>query len=280
MPTFFKRLLRTLDAKKTQMRYVRALAPHLSQLHAAFAERATTGPLTPPEHELLKNALAFSALNADAVAVPRADLTAIPLSASLPEALALFAETHHSRLPVMGAGLDDIRGFVLLKDVVGYLHQPAAFSLSPLIRTLPVVPEVMPLPRVLQHMKRTKVPLVLVADEFGGTSGLITLRDILEQLVGDIADESEAVPLMQDLTGGRYRVAGETPLTELDKHWGTTLAALEDEDTTTIGGLVMRAAQHIPTVGEVVQLTPHIIAEVAATDGRRIESVVVTMPQV
>ncbi len=247
-----------------------ALRPHLPQLYAAFAERELA-PLTHHERELLENALAFGALVADDVAVPRASIIAAPAAAKLPEVLNLFAETQHSRLPVMGRDLDDMKGFVLLKDVIQHLQEPETFNLLNLLRPLTVVPESMPLPRVLQQMKRSKVPLVLVTDEFGGTSGLISLKDILEQLVGAIADENaDQAEAIVSLGAQRYRIKGETPLAEIDRVLGTTLAAQENEDATTMAGLVLQAAQHIPAVGEVVTLQGGLLAETTEADGRRV----------
>jgi magnesium and cobalt transporter len=172
---------------------------------------------------------------------------------------------------VVGNSLDDLKGFVLLKDVIQHLQQPATFQLSALLRPLTVVPETMPLPRVLQQMKRAKVPFVLVADEFGGTSGLISLKDILEQLVGSIADENaDQAEAIVSLGGQRYRIRGETALTEVDRVLGTQLAAQEQDDVTTLAGLVMQAAQHIPSKGEVVTLGGGLRAETTETDGRRV----------
>ncbi|MCA3244450.1 MAG: CBS domain-containing protein, partial [Alphaproteobacteria bacterium] len=209
-------LREALAARQQFLHQAEALRPHLPQLYAAFAEREMA-PLTHHERELLENALAFGALVADDVAVPRAEIIAAKETASLPEVLALFAESQHSRLPVVGNSLDDLKGFVLLKDVIQHLQEPATFQLSALLRPLTVVPETMPLPRVLQQMKRAKVPFVLVADEFGGTSGLISLKDILEQLVGSIADENaDQAEAIVSLGGQRYRIRGETALTEVD----------------------------------------------------------------
>jgi CBS domain containing-hemolysin-like protein len=131
---------------------------------------------------------------------------------------------------------------------------------------------------VLQQMKRAKVPLVLVTDEFGGTSGLISLKDILEQLVGSIADENaDQAEAIVSLGGHRYRVRGETPLAQVDRMLGTKLSGQEHEAVTTLAGLVMHAAQHIPAKGEVVTLGHGISAETTETDGRRVLLITLTL---
>jgi magnesium and cobalt transporter len=279
MKKFFSNLQENLAAKREFLRQAEALRPHLPQLYAAFAER-DMAPLTHHERELLENALAFGALVADDVAVPRASIIAAPEVASLNEVLHLFAETQHSRLPVMGRDLDDLKGFVLLKDVIQHLQTPTEFTLTTLLRPLTVVPESMPLPRVLQQMKRTKVPFVLVADEFGGTSGLISLKDILEQLVGSIADENtDQAEAILSLGSSRYRIKGETPLADIDRSLGTNLNEAKHEDATTLAGLVLQAAQHIPAKGEVVTLPGGLLAETTETDGRRVLLVTLSLPK-
>lgn len=279
MKFILRRAREAVSRRQTLWAQAKALAPHLPQLHAAFAGR-DAHPLTHSERELLENALAFGALTADDVAVPRADIKAVEETATLPEVLAQFAESHHSRLPVIGETLDDLKGFVLLKDAIAHLEKPEAFNLKTMLRPLTVVPETMPLPRVLQHMKRAKVPFVLVTDEFGGTSGLISLKDILEQLVGNIADESAPqAEAMVSLGGGRYRVRGETPLADLDRVLGTNLDTHEDVDVTTLAGLVMKTAQHIPILGEKITLPHNLSAEVTDTDGRRLLLLTLTLPK-
>ncbi len=271
------RFRQRLDDERQFWHRAKVLRPHLPQLYAALSER-TAVPLTHHERDLMDNALTFSALVADDVAVPRAAIIAIPDTASFHEVLALFGRSQHSRLPVMGQSLDDLKGFLLLKDVVLHLDAPQTFKLDDLLRPLTVVPETMPLPRVLQQMKRAKVPLVVVTDEFGGTSGLISLKDILEQLVGSMADEHAAqAEAVVSLGGHRYRVRGDVALEALDSLLGTTLASQSADDVTTLAGLILLAAQHIPMKGEAITLAPGIQAEITETDGRRVLLVVLSL---
>ncbi len=221
--------------------------------------------------ELVENALAFGELVADDVAVPRADIVAIPEKSKFSKVVSMFAKTYHSRLPVMGHDMDDLKGFVLLKDVVAYVGKEDTFQVSDILRPLTFVPETLPLPKVLQVMRRAKVPFVMVADEFGGVSGLISLKDILERLVGNMDDENVAHDeALVSLGQNRYRARGDIELTQLDRVLGTRFCQLAGDDVVTLGGLVMQVAHVIPAKGEHVALGDGWLITVVETDGRRI----------
>lgn len=251
------------------------LALYIDDLYEAFEERSSPHKLTRQERELLENTLAFGEITADEISVPRAEIVAVPESADLKKLLKIFKATPHSRLPVIGKDLDDIKGVITLKDVVAALDKPEDFRLDALLRPLTFVQENLPLPRVLQVMKKTHVPLVLVTDEFGGTSGLISLKDVVEELVGDLDDEHEEPegPLIVPIGGGRYRVRGDCPLEKLDSMVGTTLLETFGDTVETIGGAVMQVARTVPPKGERLHLADTVDAIVVATDGRRVQAV-------
>lgn len=249
------------------------LAPHIDDLYAAFEEREG-GALSRNERELLENALAFGTTTADDVGMPRADIIAIPDTADFAAVLAAFQDSYHSRLPVIGRDLDDVKGLITLKDVMALVGKEHEFSMDKLVRSVTFVPESMPIQRVLHVMKRTRMPLVMVSDEFGGTSGLITLKDILEELLGDIEDEHDdsKLPALVSLGNGKFRVQGDYALEDLDKQFGTLLAERYD-DVETIGGAILQEAMTVPAKGEAFKLTDRVHATVAASDGRRLLSV-------
>ncbi|TKW61952.1 MAG: CBS domain-containing protein [Blastochloris viridis] len=250
------------------------LSPHIDDLYAAFEEREGDAPLKRHERELLENTLAFSAITADDVGMPRADIVGIPHTADFATVLKAFQDSYHSRLPVMGADLDDIKGLVTLKDVIALLGREQDFDMGKLVRPVTFVPESMPLPRVLHIMKRTRVPLVMVSDEFGGTSGLITLKDIMEEILGDFEDEHEdgKGPGLTSLGNKRYRVQGDYALEDLDSQLNTDLATAYD-DVETIGGAVMREAKTVPVKGQTFRLSGGVHVTVTGSDGRRVLSV-------
>jgi len=266
--------LRPLSAWLSRLRKGIALAPHIDDLHAAFEEREDSGALTKHERELLENTLTFGEITADEVSIPRADIVAVDEKADFKTVLRAFKDSTHSRLPVTGKSLDDVKGLITLKDVLAYVDDEDRFVLADILRPATFVPETMALPRVLQVMKKTRVPLVMVTDEFGGTSGLITLRDVVEELVGDIEDEhdqAEGAALMA-LGGGKYRVRGDFTLEDLDEELGTTLAESMGDDIETVGGAILKAAKTMPGRGESFRLDKRVQATVTATDGRRILS--------
>lgn len=257
-----------------RMRKAVDLAPHIDDLHAAFEDRDGKA-LTRHERELLENALAFGEMSADDVGVPRADIVHVPAKASFEQVIKIFRDTSHTRLPVTGRDLDDVKGILLLKDLVTVVGNPAAFAMDKLMRPAVFVPETMTLPRVLQTMKKARVQLVVVTDEFGGTSGLLTLNDILGELVGDLdleAPEDGSTPLTP-LGHGSWRVRGDYELEDLDREIGTNLCATFGDDVETLGGAVMQVAKTVPGRGESFHLCPGVAATVHGTDGRRILTV-------
>lgn len=262
--------LGNLKLKASRWRKAMELAPHIDDLYAAFEER-DAGALSRNERELLENALAFGTTTADDVGIPRADIVAIPHSADFAAVLKAFQDSYHSRLPVAGNDLDDIKGLITLKDVMVLVGHEDAFSMEKILRPVTFVPESMPMQRVLHVMKRTRMPLVMVSDEFGGTSGLITLKDILEELLGDIEDEHDdsKVPALVSMGGGKFKVQGDFALEDLDRQLGTGLVDRFD-DVETVGGAVMREAKTVPAKGESFKLSERVTATVTSSDGRRV----------
>ncbi len=266
-------MLTKLRVHVSRWRKAMELAPHIDDLHAAFEERDHDGALSRHERELLENALAFSATTADDVGMPRADIVGIPETATFADIVQAFQDSYHSRLPVIGRDLDDVKGIVSLKDVMALVGKEAEFEMGKLLRPVNFVSESMALQRVLMIMKRTRMPLVMVSDEFGGTSGLITLKDILEELLGDIEDEHEdGKASLVAMGAGRYRVQGDYALEDLDRQLGTELGE-HFNDVETIAGAVMRQANTVPARGESFTLSERVHATVLASNGRRVLSV-------
>lgn len=255
-----------------------ALAPYINDLHAVLMDRAGAA-LTPHDRVLMENALAFSEIVADDASTPRSEMVFVHEHDGLEKILRVFVESCHTRLPVIGSDIDDIKGFLLLKDAVAksleLRGREADFRLEDILRPLPVVQESMDLPRVLHTMRRAKVTMVLVVDELGGTSGLLCLRDIMAELLGDVDDVqhgTDDAPL-HILGAGRYQVRGDFALDDFDAAAGTSLFDDYGEDVETIGGAVLRATGRMPSRGDRVRLSPKAEALVVACTGRRILAV-------
>ncbi len=254
-----------------KLRRIKAIARHADQLHDAFEDR-DHAPLDIHEQELLANALSFAEVTADDVSVARTDIVAIPATADFAAVLAAFQHSQHSRLPVYGNDLDDIKGIIHMKDVICFVGKEEAFDLREALRPPVFVPENMSIPRVLQLIKKSRTLMVLVTDEYGGTTGLVSLRDILEQLVGGIEDEhtEDDIHAVVQLAPGRWRVHPQTTLEDAGEHFGVNLEQYADEEVETLGGLVMKLARRIPQRGERVPLAPGYMAMVTGSDGRRL----------
>ncbi|MCP5405155.1 MAG: HlyC/CorC family transporter [Pseudomonadaceae bacterium] len=257
----------------------RAMESLTDDLHGAWQEREAR-PLTKTERELLQNALTFSTATADELCVPRADIVAIPITATYTEVMKAFAESHFSRLPVYGKSLDDIAGVITLKDMVEVVGKERGFKLADCLRPAIFVPETMPATRVLQTMKKHRVGILLVTDEYGGTGGLLTLKDLLGELVGDIEDEhtSDTDEEIAKLASGAYHVPATMPLEDLELELGISLPPPPASDIETLGGLVMHEARRVPAVGEMVALPGYITAKVVKGDARRIQLLELRLP--
>ena len=213
-----------------------------------------TGDLSPQERLMLRNLLHFGDLTAGEIAVTRGDIVAVPDTISFAELEATFADAGHSRLPVYGESLDQVIGMVHIKDVfVAARDASRDRSLAALMRTPLFVPESMGVLELLARMRAERIHLAIVVDEFGGTEGLVTIEDVVEEIVGDIEDEhdeTEASRLVM-LDEGLWEADARIELEELAAAVDSKLTSEEDE-VDTLGGLVFLLAGRIPEKGECV----------------------------
>lgn len=237
-------------------------------------------PTTQAGETLAAQARAFQALTVDDVMTPRADIVAVEYGATFEALVAQFSETEHSRLPVYRGTLDDPIGFVHIKDVFKLLaskgRRPAGV-LKRLRRPAPGVPGSMRAATLLAQMQKTRVHLALVIDEYGGTEGLVTLEDLIEAVVGEIADEHDdaAVTGLRVLEGGVVEANARALLEDLELVLGNDelVPADVEEDIDTVGGLVTFLAGRVPKRGDVVNLPAGWDIEVIAADPRRVKRV-------
>jgi magnesium and cobalt exporter, CNNM family len=233
------------------------------------------GVIDPGSSRLLTSALKFQETVVSEVMVPRPDLIAVSTKESAAAVEDTVVETGHSRIPVYGDDLDDIRGFVHAKDLLTVgadrHHQPIE---DRLIRTVPVVPETMPVSPLLEMMRSEGVHIAVAIDEHGSVAGLVTLEDIAEELVGDIRDEHDIREVMEIRAAGRDRflVAGQTRLDRL----ADVGAVLEDGDYETVGGYLMAKLGRVPHHGDSVTRETFEI-RVRRMDGRRVREVELTV---
>jgi CBS domain containing-hemolysin-like protein len=185
------------------------------------------------------------------VMVPRTDMSALPDTATLQDAIDLIRERGYSRLPVYHDTIDDVRGVLYAKDLLGPLGGgQTAVDLAKIARAPYFVPETKPVDELFLEM-RSRTHIAIVADEYGGTAGLVTIEDLLEEIVGEIFDEYDREePLVVDVGQGRFRLDARLPIDDVNELFGTDI----DEDADTIGGVVSVVAGHIPELGESVQI--------------------------
>ncbi|MCI0468282.1 MAG: hemolysin family protein [Beijerinckiaceae bacterium] len=261
-------------------------------IEVALADTSIEDDLSPQERALLKNVLALHEVHVGDVMVPRADIAAVSLQNTLAGVLDVFREAGHSRLPVHGETLDDPRGMVHIRDFVAYLaaasngSRPEEGELprrgldtqladANILRPVLFVPASMPALDLLVKMQATRTHMALVIDEYGGTEGLASIEDIVEQIVGDIEDEhdTDEGPKIETGPGGYFIADARAGLGEVSAAIGVDLTALGDaEEVDTLGGLIVTLAGHVPARGETIA-GDGLDFEVVDADKRRVKRV-------
>ena len=243
--------------------------------------RPIAGDLSPAERQMLRNLLHFGEQTAGDICVTRGDIVAVRNDISFDALVAAFADAGHSRLPVFGESLDEVVGMVHIKDVfVAKVDETRDRSLSALMREPLFVPESMGVIELLARMRADRIHLAIVVDEFGGTEGLVTIEDVVEEIVGDIEDEHDdaETAMLTLLEDGLWEADARIELDELAEAVDARLSS-EDDEVDTLGGLVFILAGHIPAVGECVHHPSGWKLEAVDSDPRRIIRVRLHSPE-
>lgn len=230
------------------------------------------GDLSPVERQMLRNLLHLGERKVDDVKVPRADIVAVPESISFPDLVASFAEAEHSRLPVYRESLDHIVGMIHIKDMLNALAMaPERRTVAALLRAPLYVPQAMGVIDLLAEMRTKRTHLAIVIDEYSGTEGLVTIEDLVEEIVGEIEDEhDEQLPdLLIQIEDGTWDADARAELTHVAETVDARLGDV-DEDVDTLGGLAFVLAGHVPEVGEKLQHSSGWTLEVVDGDARRV----------
>ncbi|MBM3268783.1 MAG: HlyC/CorC family transporter [Candidatus Sericytochromatia bacterium] len=243
----------------------------------AVTTALTTIELPDEDQRILHKALAFQAKVVSEVMVPRLDMISVPADAPIREVLQKAAGSSHSRLPVYDGDLDHIVGFVHAKDLL----RLAADATRPLVareimRPILAVPENKSVDDMLREFQVAKTHVAIVIDEFGGTSGMVTINDLLEELVGEIFDEvRQGQPDYESLADGSIRVSGRMAIGDVNERFGLSLP---DDEFNTIAGLVFGCLGRTPSPGDVADIDG-IRVRVEATNGRRATQLVLHPPR-
>jgi CBS domain containing-hemolysin-like protein len=231
------------------------------------------------EREMLFNVLRYGALRVDDVMVPRADIVGVPSDIGYSGLIKVFADANHSRMPVYRETLDTVLGMVHVKDALRVAAEGAEleeFKLSTIQRPVLFVPPSMKVIDLLAKMRLSRTHMAIVVDEYGGTDGLLTVEDIVEEIFGEIEDEHDEIedPYITPLENGGYDVDARLEVDELEEIIGVDLLPEElDEGVDTVGGLVFSLAGCVPEIGEVMVHESGYRFEVVDADPRRIHKV-------
>jgi magnesium and cobalt transporter len=233
-----------------------------------------SGEFTEEERALLLNALSFGELQVLDVMVPRADIKAIEVGADIGSVIAAMREAMHTRLPVYRNTLDEVIGMVHIKDMLPFWGDGAEFQLERIKREILYVPHSMRVLDLLLQMRDTGVHMAIVVDEYGGTDGMVTIEDMVEEIVGEIQDEHDKIlpPRITELADGALEADARVEVEDLEKQLG--LALLDEErreDVDTLSGLIFTLLDRLPARGEVVHHPAGIDFEVVDADPRRIK---------
>lgn len=243
-------------------------------------QRAAALRLPRARRDMIERVIAFDEKRVADVMAPRADIVAVEVDTPLPELIKAFADAGHSRLPVYRGDLDDPLGMVHIKDVIRLIADPSLHSpadgpvLKKIRRDILYAPPSMRITDLLLKMQASRVHMALVIDEFGGTDGLLTIEDLVEEIVGDINDEhdDEAAPTIVARPGGGFEADGRVELDAFEALSGVSLAT-EDDEVDTIGGVAVALAGRVPQRGEVLSHPSGFDFEIVEADARKVRKI-------
>ncbi len=275
-PGLLKTLKRWWAPESAEAESVREVIEELIEERNEDSPPGDGGPMIDPnERLLLANVLKMRTVTAADIMVPRPDILAVEVETPIREVLALLMKEHHSRLPVYRDTLDDVLGFVHVKDVAVLAAGNATAHATPLADIVRNMLFVSPAVRVLDlllEMRLKRTHMALVVDEYGGIDGLLTIEDVVEQIVGEIDDEHDAdqAPTMVEKPDKTVNADARVGLSEFEVRFGSVFSDEERETTDTLGGLVTYIAGHVPGRGELVKHPSGLEFEVLEGDPRRV----------
>lgn len=248
---------------------------------ATDAQDTNPGPAPHGNHGHVPGMLNLRRMLVDDVAIPKAEITAVPITITLPELVGLFREHGYSRMPVFRGTLDTPLGMIHLKDLAlkhgfGNTAPGERFVLRPLLRPLLYVPPSMSIGMLLQQMQQKRIHMALVIDEYGGVDGLVTIEDLIEQVIGQIEDEHDEIEgsLLLQEKPGQWMIQARAPLEDIEAETGLVLTTGEEGDEVdTLGGLIFMLAGRVPVRGEVITHESGAEFDILDADLRRIKRV-------
>ncbi len=273
--SFWHGLRRLFGKKSGDAQLLETIEEIIGEIQESESEDELATPIGDDERMMLSNILKLRHLTAYDVMVPRADITAVDLSVSLDELIATMSRAGHSRLPVYRETLDDVLGIVHIKDVLDFVTQDKPFELSDILRRIQIAAPSMRILDLLLEMRLSRVHMALVVDEYGGIDGLLTIEDLVEEIVGEIQDEHDVLqgPKLGRRDDGTVIADARATIEEFEELVGPVLSDEErDEDIDTLGGLLFYLVSRVPTRGELIEHPASGISfEILEADPRRVK---------
>ena len=224
---------------------------------------------------MIEGVLQVSEMQARDIMVPRSQMDVIDVNESPGQFIPMVIQTAHSRFPVIGENKDDVIGILLAKDLLRYYAGEEEFNVREMLRPVVFIPESKPLNVLLKEFRKNRNHIAIVVDEYGGVAGLVTIEDVLEQIVGDIEDEYDFEDVENNIVpekGGQYRVKALTEIADFNQAFGTNYS---DEEFDTIGGLILKRFGRVPKRGEQIGFD-NLTFKVLRADSRRLHLLQVT----
>ncbi|RZI47595.1 CBS domain-containing protein [Rickettsiales endosymbiont of Peranema trichophorum] len=235
-------------------------------------EHDLTDSILSEEKVMLKNFIDFRDLKASEVMVPRTDIIAIPQDSSFDDLQEKFIVSGNTRLPVYQSTLDDIVGFIHMKDFFPYIiRKKETFDLAKIMRELLYIPRSMKIMDLLAKMRHSRIHIAIIVDEYGGTDGLLTIEDIIEEIIGDIEDEHDVVDTLELVSsrGNVFMIDGRARITDIEERFGISFTS-EEDDYETFGGFIASYLGRIPNKGEKFTHPAGLELEIVESDGRKV----------
>jgi magnesium and cobalt transporter len=240
-------------------------------LHHAFERQL----LDADALSIIEGAMQVSEMTARDIMIPRAQMDLIKITEDPTDFIPFVLETRHSRFPVIDDDKDDVIGILLAKDLLQYYAAPEDFNMRDMLRPAVFIPESKPLNVLLRDFRANRNHIAIVVDEYGGVSGLVTIEDVLEQIVGDIDDEydfDETEDNIIEETPSRWRVKAQTEIADFNAQFGTRFA---DDEYDTIGGMLLKRFGRVPKRGD-RESVGNLAFEILRADSRRVHVILVT----
>jgi putative hemolysin len=233
------------------------------------------GVIEAEEQQMIGAVLELGEQRVHEVMVPRIDIAALPDDVTLEQLIDTIVAEGHSRIPVYQESIDNVIGILYAKDMLPVLAKNQEFDIRTLLRTPLFVPESISVDDLLHMLQRRKVHIAIVLDEYGGTAGMVTIEDLIEEIVGEIQDEYDVEePMVERISDTEARIDGRASMDDLTETFGVELDGADREQYDTVGGLVYHQIGGVPQVGDTIEVDG-LTLTVESTDGRRVGKVLV-----